>query len=290
MGISFFENLRCFDREKRIFAIKVEKRRGLWYNWLDKASFLKNLAQRNKGMEISHAIFLVLIGMSSAFVQRVSGFGLGIFAMLFLPHFIPSMAGAAAIVALLSSVTSTYNAVIYRKSVQYKTALPMIAASLIIIPIAVRFSSLVAGDIFKMILGAVLIVLSLFFLFFSQRISIRPTVPNGIIAGTFGGVLSGLFSTGGPPAVLFLSNATSDPLSYFATIQFYFCFTNLYATATRAISGIIDANILLYAAVGVVGCVAGDFLGKLVFDRLDGEKLKRVIYIGMIISGIFMFF
>lgn len=240
-------------------------------------------------MEPLHAVYLILIGISSAFVQRVSGFGLGIFAMVFLPHFIPSTAGAAAITALFSCVTSTYNAVRYRKSVQYKTALPMIVASLIFIPIAVKFSSLVSAKLFQILLGVVLILLSLFFLFFNHRIHIRPTPVNGFLAGTFGGVLGGLFSTGGPPAVLFLSSATSGPLAYFATIQFYFCFTNLYATATRAISGIIDQSILLYAAVGIVGCLAGDFLGKLVFDRLDAEKLKRVIYVGMIVSGIFMF-
>lgn len=237
-----------------------------------------------------HLIFLVLIGMSSAFIQRVSGFGLGIFAMIFLPHFIPSAGGAAAIASLFSCVTSTYNTVRYRKSIQYKTALPMIAAALIFIPISVRFSSLVEGRLFGVILGAVLILLSLFFLFFNNRIRIKPTVANGFLAGTCGGVLSGLFSTGGPPAVLFLSSATPDPLVYFATIQFYFCFTNLYATATRAISGIIDKRILLYAAVGILGCIVGDLLGKRVFDRLNAEKLKKVIYVGMIISGIIMLF
>jgi len=34
----------------------------------------------------------------------------------------------------------------------------------------------------------------------------------------------------------------------------------------------------------------GDFLGKLIFDKLDGKKLKTIIYTGMIISGVIMFF
>ena len=46
--------------------------------------------------EVLHGIFLVLIGMGAGFVQRVSGFGMGIFAMLFLPHFMPSHTAAAA--------------------------------------------------------------------------------------------------------------------------------------------------------------------------------------------------
>ncbi len=144
-----------------------------------------------------HIVLLVLIGMGAGFVQRVSGFGLGIFAMVFLPHFIPIHTAAATISTLFSCVTSTYNALRYRKDTKYKTAIPMICATLIFIPVAVRFSSLVSADIFKIILGVVLIVLSIYFLFFNNRIKMKPTIANGFLAGAIGGMLNGLFSTGG---------------------------------------------------------------------------------------------
>ncbi len=241
-------------------------------------------------MDLLHCLFLILIGIGAGFVQRVSGFGLGIFAMVFLPHFMPSHTAAAAISSLFACVTATYNAIRYRKNIAYKTALPMICAALVSIPIAVRFSAAVSGDIFKILLGAVLILLSIYFIFFNKKINIKPTFSNGLLAGTLGGTLGGLFSTGGPPAVLYLSSATADNITYFATIQFYFCFTNLYATSMRVINGIINTDILIYAAVGMIGCMAGDFIGKTVFDKLDSNKLKQIIYIGMIISGVVMFF
>lgn len=166
----------------------------------------------------------------------------------------------------------------------------MLAAALISIPIAVYFAAKVSADIFKILLGSVLVILSIYFLFFNKKIKIKPTIPNGIIAGTLGGALNGLFSTGGPPAVLYLTNATPDNITYFATIQFYFCLTNIYATANRAISGLITWELLLYAAVGIIGCIGGDFLGGKIFNKLDAQKMKYVIYIGMIISGILMLF
>lgn len=241
-------------------------------------------------MDLLHCLFLILIGIGAGFVQRVSGFGLGIFAMVFLPHFMPSHTAAAAISSLFACVTATYNAIRYRKNIAYKTALPMICAALISIPIAVRFSAVVSGNIFKILLGAVLILLSIYFIFFNKKINIKPTFSNGLLAGALGGTLGGLFSTGGPPAVLYLSSATADNITYFATIQFYFCFTNLYATSMRVVNGIINTDILIYAAVGMIGCMAGDFIGKTVFDKLDSNKLKQIIYIGMIISGVVMFF
>ena len=241
-------------------------------------------------MEPLHTVFLILIGLGAGFVQRVSGFGLGIFAMMFLPHFMTSNAAAATISTFFSCVTSTYNAVRYRKNVVYKTVVPMICAALISIPIAVYFSASVSGEMFQILLGVVLIALSIYFLFFNAHIKMKPTRFNGVLAGTLGGTLNGLFSTGGPPVVLYLSCATTNNDAYFATIQFYFCFTNLYAIATRAINGLINTQILIYALIGVVGCMTGDFIGKFVFDKLNAKKLKYIIYICMILSGVVMLF
>ena len=166
----------------------------------------------------------------------------------------------------------------------------MICASLIFVPIAVYFSVLVSGGMLKILLGIVLIALSIYFIFFNAHIKIKPTCLNGILAGSLGGTLGGLFSTGGPPAVLYLSSATTDNAAYFATIQFYFCVTNLYSTVMRAVNGIINAKVLIYALIGIVGCLIGDYAGRFVFNKLDSNKLKYVIYIGMIISGIVMLF
>lgn len=235
-------------------------------------------------------LLLILVGFGGGFVQRVSGFGLGIFVMMFLPHFLPSHTAAATVSCLFSCVTSTYNAIRFRKNVSYKTVTPLLIAAFVSIPIAVNLSAFVTGDIFEILLGTVLIILSLYFLFFNDRIHIRPTLGGGVLAGGLGGMLNGLFSTGGPPVVLYLSQVAPDTITYFATIQFYFCLTNLYATANRALNGLIDVPLLICAAVGMVGCMAGDYAGKLVFDKLDVNKLKKVIYIAMIISGAIMLF
>lgn len=236
-----------------------------------------------------HVLFMLFIGLGAGFVQRVSGFGLGIFSMIFFPHFLPAQAGSA-ISCMHSSITSTYNAIRYRKHVHYRMALPMLCAALLTIPLAVRFAKNVSADAFRMLLGGVLVAFSLYFLIFQKKIWIKPNLRNGILAGTLGGVLNGLFATGGPPIVLYLSSAMTDKTVYFATIQFYFAFTNLYATAMRIVNGMLTVEILLYAGVGAVGCLLGDRLGRMVFDKLDVEKLRRIIYIGMIISGILMLF
>lgn len=239
-------------------------------------------------IELVVAILIVLIGIGASFVQRVSGFGLGIFAMLFLPYVMPSSVAAATISCLFSCGTSTYNAVRYRKDTPYKTVLPVLISALIVIPVAVYFASAVPDRIFEILLGAILILLSIYFLLFDNKIKFKPTTFKGVLCGALGGALNGLFSTGGPPVVLYMTHATTENKRYFAGIQFYFCVTNIYATVMRAINGLVSWELLVYALIGMVGCMIGDFIGKKVFDKLDGKKLKLIIYIAMIISGVFM--
>ncbi len=241
-------------------------------------------------MEPIHYFLLVIISMGAGFIQRVSGFGLSIFTMMFFPHFLPSQAAAVTVSTLLSTGTTTLNTIKYRKDISFKTVLPMVFSALATITVAVYFSKMVSADIFKILLGSVLILLSLYFLFFSGKVSIKPTVANGVLSGTLSGVLGGLFSTSGPPAVLYLTNALEDNKIYFATIQFYFCITNIYSLIVRLFNGLFTLEMLLFFAIGFIGSIIGDYLGKLVFDKLNAKKLRLIVYIGMILSGIIMFF
>lgn len=241
-------------------------------------------------MSLGVSVLLVLVGMGAGFVQRVTGFGLGIFSMLFMPHFLPTHTMAASISNLFSCGTSTYNAIRYRKNIPFKIILPPMIAAAVTIPIAVRFTAMISAGTFELILGIVLILLSIYFLFLDNRIRFKPTLQSGILAGAIGGTLNGLFSTGGPPMVLYMTHATPDKTTYFSGIQFYFCFTNIYAVLFRILNHTIDGLTLLYTLVGFIGCMAGNFAGSLIFDKLNDKRLKQIIYLAMILSGILMIF
>lgn len=239
-------------------------------------------------MGILEYILLILVIGGGAFVQRVTGFGMGIFAMLFLPYFLPSSGASAAVIGMLSCVINVYHGVAQRKHILWKTMLPAACVALAVIPLAVHLSADLPQAVLERLLGVVLMVLSVYFLFFSKRIHLKPTVPNGMLAGALGGMLNGLFSTGGPPVVLYLIHATTDKMAYFATIQAYFGITNLFSTANRLLNGIITPQIAGMAAVALIGLALGDRLGNKVFDKLDADRLRKVIYVGMLFSGMLM--
>lgn len=239
-------------------------------------------------MDMLAYMLTILVCAGGAFVQRVSGFGMGIFAMLFLPYILPTHGMAVTVMGIVGSIGAVYNAVHNRKNIQLKLIFPLVCAAMAVIPLAVWLSADLPQTVFKRMLGVVLVALSVYFLFFSNRIHLKPTVPNGLLAGVAAGMLNGLFNTGGPPAVLYLIHATTDKSVYFATIQAFFAATNLFSTANRAINGLVTWQVLGTAAVAMVGWWLGNTLGGKVFQRLDAALLRKIIYIGMVISGVLM--
>lgn len=235
-------------------------------------------------------LLLILVGAGAAFVQRVSGFGSGIFSMLFLPYLFGDTVTAAAVSGLWSCSTTVYNAIRYRKHIRFSLILPIIIPALILLTVSIRLSTGLSSGSMMKILGVVLILLSIYFLFFSKKLHIRPSVPGGIGIGVVGGTLSGLFSTGGPPVVLYLSSILEKKIVYFATIQGYFAITDLYGVVNRLFNRIITWQVLLFALIGLIGSLAGNLLGTVVFHKLDAGLMKRIIYIGMILSGLVMLF
>ena len=223
------------------------------------------------------------------FVQRIAGFGSGIVAIIILPYLIGSHAHTAAFTNIFSAFSSTYLALKYRQNCRWRLFVPILCGSFIATIFAVRFLSKASFGVLEKLLGAVLLILSLYFLFLKGKITIPPSRRNGFLTGLCGGTLNGLFSTGGPPVVIYLLGATAGYAEYLATIQGYFAFNNAYATLIRFLNGQIDASILPGVAGGFLGMILGNFLGGKVIKYVPDEKIfLKVIYCVMALSGIMM--
>ena len=51
-------------------------------------------------------------------------------------------------------------------------------------------------------------------------------------------------------------------------------------------AGFVTSNVLACFAIGLVGVVAGLVVGSRVFDKMDGPKIKKAVYIIMALSGV----
>lgn len=232
-------------------------------------------------------IVVILVATVGSTLQRVTGFGFGIFAMIFLSRIIGVYGEANALSGLLSFTSTLIVALSHVKKVDWKNLIfPCIGFAVISVPSILLMKKLDNRALLIM-LGVALILLSLYMFFFSSKVKIKPSPATGLAAGGFSGVLGGIFSMGGPPVVIyFMQSEGEDKDKYLATIQMYFLLSNIYGTTVKAINGFITKDVLILAAFGTIGMVAGIFIGKLIFKRLRPDILRKVVYGFMAVAGV----
>lgn len=237
-------------------------------------------------MEVSQIFILFLFCTGASFVQRVGGFGFGIFIMTMLPYLLPSFGEATTLSGMLSATQSLFIFFTHYKHVRWKQLLPMLIAFLIVSFVAIRYVSMAAESHLKILLGITLILMSLYFIFLDGKIKITPSNKLQISLGSLSGVMGGLFGMQGPPAVLYYIAAEKSKEGYLAMLQTYFLIGNIAMTIYRWNFGLLTNEVLHSWCYAVLGIPIGSLLGKWVFNRISAKTLRMIVYIYMIISGI----
>lgn len=235
-------------------------------------------------METILAIIALTIGGS--FIQRVTGFGFGIFCMSLLPFLMPSYGEATALTGLLALVTVTFTAFQMRKHVCWKKLVGTLAVFLVVSFFAVKMVGSISSGTLRKVLGIMLIIASVYFFIFSEKVKIRPGIPAQAAMGTLSGLMGGLFSMQGPPAVVYFLSCTEDKNEYMGMISWYFFLGNIAMTLERGSSGFITPTVLkcwLFAAPSVL---VGQWLGIKAFHGVQMKSLRKIVYAYIGVAGI----
>ncbi len=240
---------------------------------------------------MTQAIILsVIVSLFASIVQTVTGFGYGIIVMAILPHLALTTMTWACLSGLVSVVTSVMITWRYRHKVDLKKACAPLITYFPLAFFVIRAAGSIEEGNLRKILGVSLILLSLYFIFFSKNFRIRPTLKNGMIAGSVAAVLSGLFSTGGPPIAAYLLAASDDKEEYIGNMQTYFFATAVYNSALRIYRGYVTPQVWAVSFAALLSSFIGVAIGHRVVDRIDGEKQKKYVYLLMLVSGVTLLF
>jgi uncharacterized membrane protein YfcA len=208
--------------------------------------------------------------------------------MTALPFLMPSYAEAVTLSGLLSLTSATVVMIQYVKYVTWKRLLPMTAAFVVFSTFAILMLDKIEGPAMRRILGIMLIVLSLYFSFFKEKLQkfIRPTSGWLLGTGSVSGVMGGLFGMHGPPVVLYLVVSEPDKNHYMGMIQTYAVITNIAMLIVRAYNGYVTPTVgttYLYALGGLaIGVIAGNWA----FRRIPGRLFTYLVYTYIGISGL----
>jgi len=123
-------------------------------------------------IEIYALILIAFIAFGGSYIQSVTGFGFGIFAMIFLPSLL-LYTEANMVSSMLSLLTSVFVVFHTFKKASYKNIVFPLIGFLFTTCISVMFLKGAKNEILTMLLGFALFALSIYFFFFSNKVKIR---------------------------------------------------------------------------------------------------------------------
>ena len=231
--------------------------------------------------------FIFFLAIIASFIQRVSGFGFGIFVMMFFPFFLPSYGESVMLSGLLAGSTALMIAIRNRKYIRWRLMGLVTFSNVLFSFVATEYMRSLSNDVLKQCLGVVLILISLYFLFGEGRMGrIFKSKPAQVTIGSVSGVMGGMFAMPGPPLVLYCISTLEDKREYVTTLQAFSVVFNLFYTAFRFKAGFYSDDTWLWWVIGLVGTMIGSSLGSRCFELISNRTLKFIVYVMMIISGI----
>ena len=232
-------------------------------------------------------LFVFILTIIASFIQRVSGFGFGIFVMMFFPFFLPSYGDSVMLSGLLAGSTALMIAVRNWHYIRWKLMGRVVLFNVIASFLATEYMRSLGNDTMKQCLGVMLILIALYFLFNEGKISrIFKSKLAQITIGSLSGVMGGMFAMPGPPLVLYCISTIVDKREYVTTLQAFSVVINLCYTLIRFKVGFYSEDTWLWWLVGLVGAVIGSTLGGRCFEHISNRTLKYIVYVMMIVSGV----
>lgn len=129
---------------------------------------------------MSIAILLLVTFIATA-IHTSTSFGFGIITIMVFPLLMPSYSCATVCVTVLTLAFTAINAIRMRHDIVWKWIVPTFVSYFIASFLLSKLLNAVDDGFIKKILGLVLILLSLYFIFFQKKIKIQPTKRNGFI-------------------------------------------------------------------------------------------------------------
>ena len=229
-------------------------------------------------------ILLILIAFFAAFTQSLTGFGSGLISMSLMPGLI----GMKTSVPLVAMMTASLEIILlfrYRKAFKLDKVWRLTLASILAIPFGVWALRSLSDQVLLPILGVVMSGYALYAL-----LDLR--LPNlegrgwAYLTGLLAGLLSGAYSVGGPPVIIYANCRGWDPDEFKGNLQAFFLVNDLFALVNHALVGNLTPTVLtdygwLVPALGL-GLLAGGAVDR----YIDPDRFRRIVLVLLFLMGL----
>lgn len=234
-------------------------------------------------------LLVALVAFCGSLLQSASGFGFAMICMTFWTAFIPFVQ-ASIIEVITAFFMVIYLAARLWRHIDLGLLLPPLIVSTFFGYLGVSTLMSLSQAALQKILGVALLTLACYFIFFSKRVRIKPSLAAGVITGMISGFCSGLFNIGGPPIVAYYLSVTDDKNKYNATLQAYFVLNTIGIFLIHLFKGNVTPSLLPLLGAALGGMALGTTLGFHIFKRLEMDSIKTIIYGFMMVAGFYLIF
>lgn len=221
---------------------------------------------------------------AGCFTQSVSGFGLALVTMALLPSLI-GLQAATPLVALVALILEAIMLLRYHESLQIKSILRLLGASLVTIPIGVIYLHSLNEDVALFVLGLVVTLYALYGL-----VGFRlPELKHPAWAWIFGaasGLLGGAYNISGPPVIVYGNCRKWFPSEFKSNLAGFFLVGSLVIVSTHWVRGNITPNVMIIFLKTLPALLLGFILSQY-FDRwLNPIIFRKVVLVLLVVLGI----
>jgi uncharacterized membrane protein YfcA len=235
------------------------------------------------------AWWLIVAGaFAGGFVSGLAGFGTGVTALPFWLHAVaPALAGPLVVVCSVIAQVQTLPAVWH--AIDRKRVAPFIIGGLLGVPAGTLLLARVSPGACRTGVGLLLVCYCSFLLLGQVRLTVRwgGRIADGCV-GFGGGLLGGLAGLSGPLPTIWAGLRGWDKDAKRGVFQAFNLSVLILALGTQAIAGFITLELGRLVLVALPGTIAGAWIGRRLYGRLDAQRFDRAILVLLLISGILL--
>ncbi|MEO1671920.1 MAG: sulfite exporter TauE/SafE family protein [Cyanobacteria bacterium J06631_2] len=220
----------------------------------------------------------------AALTQSITGFGLAIVSMSFLPGVV-GLQSAVPLVTLISIVINMVIWYSYRQDCNFQTIKQLIIATLIATPVGVLLLDYLPEAIALKGLGG-LILSYVFYDWFDFKLPSFKSPAWTYFFGGMSGILNGAYTVGGPPVIIYANCRQWQPREFKANLTAIFFFGSCLAAITHYLQGNITTAVGWLTIYSFPGFVLGLWLGIVFSPSINPVVFKRITLALLLVSGL----
>jgi uncharacterized protein len=221
----------------------------------------------------------------ASFVMGLTGFGIALVAMAFLPWLMPP-ATAIIVLTVYALVFSVVVMVQLRREITPRALVDLFVGTIVGTAPGVWLLASLPVSALNRLIGLVLVVV--------VALEARRALPAlsgrgwGLGAGFLAGLVGGAVGTPGPPVIVYATTQQWTPRTLKANLMTFFAVNQAVILVGYWWAGLLTTPVLAAAAVFAAPATAGALAGIALFGRLDAAVFRRIVFALLLVSGLLL--